>query len=120
MVGTILCYVIIVGINLTMLLKISKVKINFVSVFLKPFGCAALSAVVGYMAYTGIEHFFPASDYSQRFNGSTVSCIISIGIIMLVYLISMLLIRGLSADDIKMLPKGEKIAKTLEKYKLLG
>lgn len=119
-VGTILCYVIIVGINLTMLLKISKVKINFVSVFLKPFGCAALSAVVGYMAYTGIEHFFPASDYSRRFNGSTVSCIISIGIIMLVYLISMLLIRGLSADDIKMLPKGEKIAKTLEKYKLLG
>lgn len=119
-VGTILCYVIIVAVNLTMLLKISKVKINFVSVFLKPFACAVLSAGVGYMAYAGVEHLFPASDYTERFNGSTVSCIISIGIIMVVYLISMLLIRGLSADDIKMLPKGEKIAKMLEKYKLLG
>ncbi len=119
-VGTILCYVIIVVINLAMLLKISKVKINFVSVFGKPFACAALSTVVGYMAYTGLEHLFPASDYTQRFNGSTISCIISVGIIMLVYLISMLLIRGLSADDIKMLPKGEKIAKMLEKYILLG
>ncbi len=119
-VGTILCYVIIVVINLAMLLKISKVKINPVSVFLKPFACAVLSAGVGYMAYKGVEHLFPVSDYTQRFNGSTISCIISIGVIMVVYLISMLLIRGLSADDIKMLPKGEKIAKVLEKYKLLG
>ena len=119
-VGTILCYVIIVVINLAMLLKISKVKINFVSVFLKPFICSLLSTGVGYMAYKGIEHFFPVSDLSHRINGSTISCVISIGIIMVVYLISMLLIRGLSSDDIKMLPKGEKIAKMLEKYKLLG
>ncbi|MBE6755279.1 MAG: polysaccharide biosynthesis protein [Ruminococcaceae bacterium] len=120
MVGTILCYVIIVVINLVMLLRISKVKINFVSVFFKPLACASLSAGVGYMAYVGLEHLFPASDYTQRFNGSTISCIISVVIIMIVYLISMLLIRGLSSDDIKMLPKGEKIAKMLEKYKLLG
>lgn len=119
-VGTILCYVIIVVVNLAMLLKISKVRINFMSVFIKPFGCAVLSAAVGFMAYRGIEHLFPASDYSQRFNGSTISCIISVVIIMIVYLISMLLARGLSSDDIKMLPKGEKIAKMLEKYKLLG
>lgn len=119
-VGTILCYVIIVMINLIMLLRISKVRINLVSVFFKPFACAALSAVVGYMAYTGIEHLFPVSDFSQRFNGSTISCIISIVIIMIVYLISMLLIRAFPSEDIKMLPKGEKIAKMLEKYKLLG
>lgn len=119
-VGTILCYVIIVVINLAALLKFSKVRINFVSVFFKPFVCAALSGVVGYMAYVGIEHFFPVSDFTRKINGSTISCVISIGIIMVVYLISMLLIRGLSEDDIKMLPKGEKIAKMLEKYKLLG
>ncbi len=119
-VGTILCYVIIVVINLTALLRFAKVRINFVSVFFKPFVCAALSGVVGYMAYVGIEHFFPVSDFTRKINGSTISCIISVGIIMVVYLISMLLIRGLSEDDIKMLPKGEKIAKMLEKYKLLG
>ncbi len=119
-VGTILCYVIIVVINLAMLLRVSKVKINFMSVFIKPFACASLSALVGYMAYHGIEHLFPVSDYSTRINGATVSCIISVAIIAVVYLISMLLMRGLSSDDIKMLPKGEKIAKILEKYKLLG
>lgn len=119
-VGTILCYVIIVVVNLIALLKIAKTKINFVSVFFKPFICSVLSSGVGYMAYVGIEHFFPVSDYSTRINGSTISCVISVLIIMVVYLISMLLIRGLSEDDIKMLPKGEKIAKMLEKYKLLG
>lgn len=118
--GTILCYVIIVAINLVSLLKFAKVKINLVSVFFKPLVCAVLSSLVGYMAYVGIEHLFPASDYSTRFNGSTISCIIAVIIIMVVYLISMLLIRGLSEEDIKMLPKGEKIAKMLEKYKLLG
>ena len=119
-VGTLLCYILIVAINLISLLRLAKTKINMVSVFFKPLLCAALSGVVGYMAYTGIEHFFPVSDYSTRINGSTISCVISVGIIMVVYLISMLLIRGLSEDDIKMLPKGEKIAKMLEKYKLLG
>ncbi len=119
-VGTVLSYVIIVIINLTSLLKISKVKINFLSVFFKPFVCALGSAVVTYMAYSGIEHLFPESDYSSHLNGSTISCLIALAISMLVYLISLILIKGLSKDDIKMLPKGEKIAKTLEKYKLIG
>ncbi len=119
-VGTILCYVIIVVINLVSLLRIAKVRINLVSVFFKPLICALISGGVGYMAYVGIEHFFPVSDFTRRINGATISCIISVGIIMVVYLISMLLMRGLSEDDIKMLPKGEKIAKMLEKYKLLG
>lgn len=118
--GTVVCYAFIIVTNLVALLKLAKVRINFVSVFFKPFVCAALSAFVGYMAYVGIEHFFPVSDFSTRINGSTISCIISVLIIMVVYLISMLLIRGLSEDDIKMLPKGEKIAKMLEKYKLIG
>jgi hypothetical protein len=37
-----------------------------------------------------------------------------------VYGIALLLSKGLSKEDILMLPKGEKIAKTLEKYKVLG
>ncbi len=38
----------------------------------------------------------------------------------IVYSISLLLIKGISKDDITMLPKGEKIAKVLAKYGLLG
>ena len=41
---------------------------------------------------------------------------VAIGFGGLVYLISMLLIKGIAKDDIIMLPKGEKIAKLLAKY----
>jgi stage V sporulation protein B len=34
----------------------------------------------------------------------------------LIYVISMLFIKGISKDDVVMLPKGEKIAKILAKY----
>jgi stage V sporulation protein B len=37
-----------------------------------------------------------------------------------VYIVALLLCKGLSKEDISMLPKGEKIAKVLEKYKVLG
>ena len=37
-----------------------------------------------------------------------------------VYLVGLLLLRALKKEDIMMLPKGEKMAKILEKYSLLG
>jgi stage V sporulation protein B len=53
-------------------------------------------------------------------NSKTLSTFIAIGIAAVIYLISLLLVKGIAKDDIIMLPKGEKIAKTLEKYGFLG
>jgi stage V sporulation protein B len=46
--------------------------------------------------------------------------VIAVGLAVVVYVISLLVFRGLAKEDVVVLPKGEKIAKTLEKYKLLG
>ena len=50
---------------------------------------------------------------------ASLSCIIAIGVAVVVYAISALLMKTLVKNDILMLPKGEKIAKILEKYKLI-
>ena len=46
--------------------------------------------------------------------------IISIIIAVVVYAVCILVSKTIVKDDILMLPKGEKIAEILEKYKLLG
>lgn len=119
-VGTILFYVVIVVCNLTSLLKISGVKVNWKSVFVKPFICAALCGITAYAANGLLTTIFPYDPSQSIVNMGTISAVISIGLAAIVYAISLLLIKGLAKEDVIVLPKGEKIAKTLEKYGLLG
>ncbi len=127
-VGSILCYIIIVGLNLYFLLHISKTRVNFMSVFFKPLICAGLSAAAAWAAYSLCVRLLIAKLAGVHATGivgrllspNTFSTLFAIGIAVIVYLLSLLLIKALSKDDIAMLPKGEKIAKKLEKYGLLS
>jgi stage V sporulation protein B len=110
-IGTILCYVVIVGINLFSLINTTKVKLNIISVFAKPIFSGVLCGVAAYTSYGLCNKFIP--DFSLK---SIMALGIGIGFGGLVYVISMLLIKGISKDDVVMLPKGEKIAKILAKY----
>ncbi|MBR3817694.1 MAG: polysaccharide biosynthesis protein [Clostridia bacterium] len=119
-VGTILFYVVIVACNLTSLLRISKVKVNWTSILVKPLICAALCGVTAFAAYGLLSKIFPVTNTESILNMGTVSTVISVGLAVIVYAISLLLLKGVAREDISVLPKGEKIAKTLEKYGLLG
>ena len=49
-----------------------------------------------------------------------LSCLASIAFGATIYAIVLLLVKGIAKDDLEMLPKGEKIAKVLAKFGLLG
>ncbi len=106
------CYVVMVGINLVMLLKETRVKLNFASVFLKPMiaglicGAAAWGSEYLMFNVLGIE--------------SRLITIVAVGVGAVFYAISILFLKGIVKDDVEMLPKGEKIAKVLAKFGLLG
>ena len=119
-IGTILFYVVIVSINLVALLKVSKVKLNWLSVFFKPLICAALCGVTAFTCNALLNRIFPAANTDSILNSGTFAMIISVGVAGIVYLISLLLFKGIAKEDVSVLPKGEKIAKVLEKYGLLG
>ncbi|MBQ7295670.1 MAG: polysaccharide biosynthesis protein [Clostridia bacterium] len=111
-VSTAVCYIIIFAINLGSLLKVTDVKINVISVYLKPFISAALCGIAAWGAnYIIAEKLMIES----RLVG-----IAAIGFGGVTYAISMLLFKGIVKDDVLMLPKGEKIAKVLAKFGLLG
>lgn len=110
-IGTVLCYVIVVTINYIALIRTAKVRINLLSVFIKPIFSGILCGVAAYTSYGICNRFLP------EFSIKNLFCLaVSIGFGGLVYVISILLIKGIAKDDVIMLPKGEKIAKILAKF----
>ncbi len=120
-IGSIACYVVVVAINLFSIIKITGVNVNFVSVFFKPFTCAAISALTAFATIKVFSNIL--SDFGEAdsmLNGSTFALVIAVAAAVLVYVLSLLFLKALSREDMEMLPKGEKIAKKLEKYGFLG
>ncbi len=110
-IGTILCYVIIVAVNMFALIKTTRIRINFISVFAKPILSGILCGIAAYTSFGLCNRFIP--EFSLK---NIISLGVAIGFGGLIYVISMLFIKGISKDDVVMLPKGEKIAKILAKY----
>ena len=119
-VGTILFYVVIVSCNLTALIKFSKVKIDWSSIILKPFISATLCGITAFASYGLLSKIFPVKAAESILNMGTISTVIAVGLAVVVYVVALLLLKGVNREDVSVLPKGEKIAKVLEKYGLLG
>ena len=98
-------------INLFAILKTTRIRINFISVFIKPIICGVLCGVGAYTSFGLCNRFIP------EFSVKNILCLgIAIGFGGIIYVISMLLVKGIAKDDVIMLPKGEKIAKILAKF----
>ncbi|MCQ2471763.1 MAG: polysaccharide biosynthesis protein [Clostridia bacterium] len=120
-IGSIVCYVIIVLINVVALIRITDVKLDFKSIFIKPLICSAIcgaSALACYKVFGTILK--NVGDPASRLNGVTIATLIAVVAAVFAYVTALLLVKGISKDDVEMLPKGEKIAKALEKKGILG
>lgn len=109
-VATNVCYAVIALLNLICIVRIIKVKINPLDMFLKP---AAAALVMGAAAAGAYNLSFGAL---QSVRLAAVLAIAAGGV---VYAAAVLLVRGLRREDVLIMPKGEKIAEILTKYKLL-
>jgi len=117
--GTILFYVVIVCVNLTVLLHVTKTKVKIVSVLIKPLFCAVLSAGGAYLVNSLAQRFLP------RFISSSsmlllLAVVAAIGTAVVIYAVSMLLTHAISEIDLEILPGGKKIGKVLTKHGLLA
>lgn len=120
-IGSIVCYVIVVAINLISIIRITGVKINFMSVFLKPFISSVITFIVAFATYNVFSKVLGSfGDPEGMINGNSVSLIIAVIFAAIAYIISLLFLKGISKDDLEMIPKGEKIAGKLEKFGFLG
>ena len=108
--GTLTSTTIMVVCSLVHLIRKTRVKINFVAVFIKPFVGSLASAAGAFVCFRGL-----CTIVSQG-----AATVISLVISMIIYVIVTFLVRGIYANDIKMFSFGEKIAKTLEKHGIIS
>ena len=117
--GTCFFYLLCIFINYGVLRKETGVRIDIKTVLVKPLVAAVLCGASAWGSYELLSSVLTFGDMNSRLNGNSLACIISIGVAVVVYAISALLLKTLVKNDILLLPKGEKIAKILEKYKLI-
>ncbi len=104
-IGTLICYVLIMTISLYYLFKITDLRVNYMTVFIKPLIAALLCGGTAYLTSSLLGVVLPYK----------LSVIIGIGAGGIVYLASLVLLRAITDEDLKMLPKGEKLAAVYNK-----
>lgn len=110
-VGTTVCYAYIFAANLICYIKYSKAKISLISVIFKPAFSGAVCGLAAYLANRGLNSLIGAG------KANTALCIIIAAVI---YIICLGVTKTFTENDIKMLPKGEKLVKLLAKLHWIG
>ncbi len=111
-VGTALCYVTIFTLNLIFIVTKVHYFPSIRRTFLKPL----ISAVVCVVPCFAVYYF--ATTY--HILAEKIATLGSIAVAGIVYVVTLLILKGISEEDIKMLPKSDKIIKILRKAKLLS
>ncbi len=118
--GTGFFYLFCIFYDYAVLKKETGIKLDWSKGLIKPLVSSVLCGVAAWGAYELVSNYLVFGSPDSRLNGETLACIISIIIAVVVYAVCILVSKTIVKDDILMLPKGEKIAEILEKYKLLG
>lgn len=110
-VGSLVAYLFVVLAGLYFLCKETKMTPNFVKVFIKPLIAAVACVLIGTLLYNCIVGIGLSAKIS----------IIAVAVFtVIIYVLALLLLRVFTKREISMMPKGEKIAKLLEKMHILG
>lgn len=104
--GTLVCYIFITVFSLYFLCRETKIKINYVGIFLKPLIAAILCVTAAYF----VQKFGTIVHLGKL---ATLLAMLSACVI---YVFCLLWFKVLNKNDVLMLPKGQKIAKILEKH----
>ena len=107
--GSLICYIIIMIIDIIAINHFAQIRINLYATFILPALCGTLCGIGAKVSYYLFDILL-----SERL--STVG---AIGVAVVIYGLSILLTKGITKKDFLMIPKGEKIAKVLEKIHLL-
>ena len=112
-IGTTVCYFIYMFLNLVYIRKITKADIGF-GFWVRPIGAGVIMAVVAYFGY-----IFLLGITGDSFIMVLINFVISGGLSVVAYLLTLISLGGISKEDMMVLPKGDKIVQLLVKIKLM-
>ncbi len=119
-VGSFLSNIIMVFWGFIVLKKEADIKYDWKTSVIKPLFCSALTGAGAYGVHVLCMKILAPLGIGSELTVNNLATIIAVGAAVVIYLISIIATKTLLKSDVIMLPKGEKIAKVLEKYRLLG
>ena len=102
-IGTLICYLVIMVLNIAAMHRKASIDLRSLTGLLKPILAAALMGAVAYMA----------NGFLSAYLGSSLGCLLGICAAGVVYVILVVALKVITYDDCMLLPGGEKIAKIL-------
>ena len=111
-IGTLICYVVMSGLNLWFVMNKLPERPKLSHIFLKPaINCAAMGASAWVM-YPAALNIVGAGPEPGR-KVILMALVISVGVAVVVYAAMTILTKAITFEDMKLIPKGEKLAKLL-------
>lgn len=108
-ISTVVAYAVASILDLISLSVLTKIKFKYMDTFVKPLISSIGMAIVVKISYTMLLGFV----------GSSLSTLLSIVVGVIVYVILLIITGTITNEDMALLPKGDKIAKKLEKFNLM-
>lgn len=102
-IGTMLCYLIIMTLNILAMAKKKTIELRSLAGLGKPLLASVLMGIVAWVAYGVLSRLLP----------DKLSCVGAIGAAGIVYVILVIALRVITYEDCMLLPAGEKIARIL-------
>ena len=114
-VSSLVCYLIVMIIDMLFLRKKCGVRLNFAKMFARPVLCGAISAAATYGAYIGAKALWSViAGGSDETRAASLFILLISGVALVVsYIVSVLLLRAIDEDEVRLLPFGNRIASKL-------
>ena len=107
-IGTLACYALIAVINLAIVHRLLEKKPNYLAIFAKP---ALASAVMGAAAWS--IHGLLGRVITGGYLKESLCTFLTVCAAAAIYLILVIALRMVTREDLRMIPKGDKLAKLL-------
>lgn len=116
-ISSVLCYAVTTVLNMYFLRRYCGVNLGLFGMFLRPFVCGVITTGVTYAVYEGMKVLWQAvSDASVDSRLGALCILLVSGIAMVItYCTSIILLKGIREDEVRLLPKGDKLASLLIK-----
>ena len=110
--GTLACFIVISTLNICLIRAKVKEKPKFSKAFFRPLLCTAVMAVATFLTYEGLFRLGLGTIGTHRL-AITAFLMVAILVGILVYGIFVVVTRTVTMDDMKLVPRGAKLAKLL-------
>ncbi|MDR0952092.1 MAG: polysaccharide biosynthesis protein [Oscillospiraceae bacterium] len=114
-IGILICNLIMFGLNLLFIMTKLDNRPSIGQVFLKPLVNSLVMGALAWLIYPAVLGILGAGDDPTRME-TLIALVAAVGVAAAAYIVLTIITRAITMEDMRLIPKGEKLAKLLRVY----